>query len=98
MIYPTDDELEIISKWDFRAEPVQEFIDYIVELWWQADILCKIKGKNVMKLWLSTAGWSGNEDIIHAVRKNSFFWSMCWEWSKRGGHYKFSVDLRWFGK
>lgn len=43
------------------------------------------------KLYLSTGGWSGNEDIIVSLQQNFLFWSMYWERSVRGGHYRFII-------
>ena len=50
----------------------------------------------VWRLRLHTLGWSGNEEIIGALKENMMFWQLTWEESKRGGHYKFDIrDLNW---
>ena len=87
--YPTEKELDIIinwkpDKWDFMS-----FMDFIKSVWWMADWGFKRKGRI---FWLSTGGWSGNEDIVYAMENNkNMFWSVCWQSSKRGGHYKFHI-------
>jgi hypothetical protein len=40
--------------------------------------------------YLSTGGWSGNEDIINALETNFMFYLMYWMRSSRGGHYIFA--------
>ena len=40
--------------------------------------------------YLSTGGWSGNEDIIQALMENTMFHLMYWLESTRGGHYVFA--------
>lgn len=38
-----------------------------------------------------TGGWSGNEDILHAMMENMPGWHACWESTHRGGRYVFSL-------
>ncbi len=95
--YPEEHELKTIEKWDFRKKPVTEFIQYIVDRWMYAESgYSTIKGKRVLQWWLSTAGWSGNESIIGAMKCNFVFWLMAWEWSAKGGHYFFKIRLDLF--
>lgn len=40
---------------------------------------------------LVTGGWSGNEDLIAAMQRNGLMWGMCWQESRRGGRFTFSI-------
>ncbi len=88
--YPTDEALKMIENWDVFAHK-QEFIDYLESLWSQ-DFNYNGAGYQDKLLRLSTGGWSGNEDIIQAMRKNTMFWLFAWEQSRRGGHYIFDMS------
>lgn len=89
--YPTDFELKKIEKW-----PHDKFIklmDYIETLWAYNEWgFRRFHGAATQYFALSTAGWSGNEEIIGALQSNGMFWSLCWESSRRGGHYLFKVN------
>lgn len=85
--YPTDEELERIMGWPLAD--AAGMLDFIRPLWWCGDWGWSRTGK---WLHLSTGGWSGNEDIIAAMQKNTMFWMFCWEASRRGGHYKFDLS------
>lgn len=95
--YPTESALERIRKWswkDFRGlwlflKSIWSYPDRAVERrvlpseeWFLGDSNC----------YLSTGGWSGNEDVIGALRRNPLFWSFCWRASRAGGHYWFHID------
>lgn len=84
-MYPTEEELKKIEEWPYNN--FEELMEYVKERWEFADAGYWRQEGNTY--YLSTGGWSGNEDIIHALQKNVMFWAMCWYESKRGGHYKF---------
>ena len=89
MNYPTEKELRRIEKWPYTDfVGLMEFIESIWEF--------KEWGFNRTKssYQLSTGGWSGNESIIDAMQKNIIFWSVCWNSSRRGGHYVFRLPKR----
>ena len=91
---PCVQDLKEISEWDFEKKSVKEFLEFILPLWKQEDLDVKFNILNIIgwaRLELHTYGWSGNEDIIQALKENRIFWSMCWEESRRGGHYKFRL-------
>ena len=93
--YPEEHELKIISDWDIVKNPVTELIDYIKDRWQYADCgYFELRGKRILKLRLSTAGWSGNESIIQSLQENHLFWMVYWQKSKRGGHYWFRIPLK----
>ena len=93
--YPTDKQLEMIESWDWKNP--KGLIEFIQSIWNYSDHAIEIrKGRDrifkklVWKIELHTIGWSGNEDIIYALKKN-FFWTFFWEKSERGGHYYFEI-------
>lgn len=86
--YPTAETERAIANWDFRDAP--GWLAYIQASWnhhygriWREDGLIK----------MATGGWSGNEAIVEAMRRNSLLWSMLWESSHRGGLEVFRVGL-----
>jgi len=83
-MYLTDEELETITNWSY--DDFYGLMQYVRERWYLDDWGWTQEGN---KFYLSTGGWSGNEDIISALKKNFLFWSRCWECSRRGGHYEF---------
>ena len=85
--YPTKEQLKKIEEWPPKDYP--ELMDFIHDIWEYAD--CGYWIKKGKKYYISTAGWSGNEDIVSALEKNWTFWIMCWQQSRRGGHYIFHV-------
>lgn len=88
--YPTEEMLDKIAKWNYNFIDLMRFI----EPHWQYSSFgywTKNKLEKSIEYHISTAGWSGNEDIIRALQDNHIFWSLCWVQSKRGGHYIFEV-------
>jgi hypothetical protein len=95
--YPTKQELNRLEKWDFStSKRLFALLDYLKSNWHYGGMgYYNLMGKNVLRLRLSTAGWSGNEDRIDALAKN-LFWTVFWEKSVRGGHHFFKINLKTF--
>lgn len=92
--YPTEEALDFIENPDDSYCP-HELMEMVREMWyfrewgWREDKVQDL-GQPYIRYDISTAGWSGNESIISALKNNKkYFWSMYWEESRRGGHYKF---------
>ena len=90
--YPTVDELKEIREWDIFHKGAIDLLRYIEEIWHNGDL--SITGKKVIYVQMHTFGWSGNEEIIAALKDNRWFWTFYWQASKRGGHYWFKIDTR----
>jgi len=84
--YPTNEELEKITKWSWKDS--RACFDYIASIWEYSDYVTFDKGE----CHLSTGGWSGNEDIIGALKENTMIWMFTWMQSRRGGHYIFDME------
>jgi hypothetical protein len=74
-----------------------KLIEHIRSIWWNPEWGFKLTGKKKLKLQLHTGGWSGNECIIRDL-KTTWFWSLYWVMSKRGGHYWFEINMQTFVK
>jgi len=97
--YPTELACARIKAWHWSDR--RGWMQYVGSLWhlrswgwsesdepheWQ-------KGQMVHRYDVSTAGWSGNEALIHAMQENSMLWHLVWVQSRRGGHYIFEVEI-----
>jgi len=97
--YPTDEALEIIEKWHWSdSEGWFKFIESIWHLrswgWSEGNEPDEWDEKDINYRYnISTAGWSGNESIIYAMKQNSMLWSITWVQSRRGGHYIFEKKV-----
>ena len=84
--YPSEPELEAIEKWDYRD--IKGCFKYLQEIWAYPEYFTLEDNKyNV-----STGGWSGNEDLLAALKSNHMIWMITWEQSRRGGHYIFDME------
>ena len=94
--YPEDYELETIREWK-HEDDYNLLMDYVWKIWhWTDRVECRREiaedgGGDVFVYGLSTGGWSGNEEIIKALRNNQLFWAFCWHQSTSGGHYVFII-------
>ena len=50
-----------------------------------------VTGKRILHFEYHTGGWSGNEDVISALERNSLFFALYWKKSEVGGHYFFRI-------
>jgi hypothetical protein len=86
--YPSDEELKaiaaarILSRADCKVQ-----LDRVVELWVDYGHAIEDEGTYTF----TTGGWSGNEDLIEAVRANFILHSLCWEQSVRGGKHIYKL-------
>ena len=72
--YPTELELKKITNFNGTT---REFIEFISSIWNYYPPVLRVgrsdfDRKKVYKLSMSTAGWSGNEDIIGELHKTMF--------------------------
>ena len=93
--YPTDSALDIVKLWHWSdSKGWFKFINSIWNLrsWGWHEGLEKDErnlDNEVYRYNISTAGWYGNESIIHAMQQTDMLWTMTWVQSRRGGHYIF---------
>jgi hypothetical protein len=80
------------ADWGFSQESIDVDLEYGAN---ESKAICKRQHT----FRLSTGGWSGNEDMIRAMRENFLFWHMTWQVHRAGGHYEFMVqELEFIGK
>ena len=82
----------MLSKEEISILNTNNFLEGIsvIEKYWNQDYgTFDIEGKDgIIKLELTTGGWSDNEVLINEI-SNTMFWFLWWQESKRGGYYKF---------
>ena len=84
MGYPSARELEMVKRWPI-GDPLG-WVEFIDGLWTYRDY-----SRRTQRRWhLSTGGWSGNEDIVAAMR-SSLLWCYGFASHRRGGHYVFDL-------
>jgi hypothetical protein len=93
--HPTQAAIEKIATWPTDGEHWQrDLLGFVQSIWWPDPGFGwrRVHHKdNETEVMLSTGGWRGNEDLIAALQAHPLFWTMCWEWSRRGGAYMFRV-------
>lgn len=90
--YPTGYALKVIESWD--SQDFWGLVDFIKKVWWHAKTgvdAYRYKDSSDGEVLLHTWGWSGNEEIIDAIRENVVWWGLYWFRSERGGHYIFNT-------
>ena len=92
--YPSDAELEQIRTAETDPRSWFAFICATGHFWpdwgWRVEEADE-DGKPVTRYLISTGGWSGNEDILAAMRDNFILWHQTWRVHRAGGHYEFEV-------
>ena len=96
--YPTEEELTRIREWSM--DDPRGWLAFIKTCWYAPDwgwheeheLDETLSPRWATSYHISTAGWSGNEEIIRAMRENpNLLWDQTWESVRRGGHYVFIV-------
>lgn len=86
--YPTKKTLEIIRGWPY--DKAEELFLELQKDWFGGEGYC-YKDELAPTCWhISSAGWSGNEDILAEMRKNYMLWVQIYVAHKVGGHYLFN--------
>lgn len=90
--YPSEKTLHAIEIWLDDYGSLMFFIQDYIELnygWCSGD---RPDGFDTGVWSVITGGWSGNESIINALKKNKLFWLNHWQQSTRGGSYIFDLN------
>lgn len=97
--YPDDEELKILREWDGSPAALVDYLQ--CDHWWMPSFglhveQIAVEDESYYGLYLSTGGWSGNEERIDALqRPGRFFgfWGRFWYSSRRGGHFEFRIPV-----
>lgn len=93
--YPTATAIKRIETWTAEQDYIH-LMAFVDALWTYKD--CFIIDPYNQIYTLRTAGWSGNETLISALKMNTAFWSLCWVSSHRGGKHVFEIRQIWAGE
>lgn len=88
--YPTESTINAIREWRIDTpKDARDLMGFVREAW-KYDDYFEVSSDDV-NYRIHTGGWSGNEDLIDALRHNYIFWMFYWVSSRRGGHYEFEI-------
>lgn len=101
--YPSEAALTRIEAWPY--EDIAGCLDFVASLWhWpefgvsreidahEAGVLKANPGERYLRL--ATGGWSGNEELIAALRTNHMISALAWRLTARGGLHIFEYPKR----
>jgi hypothetical protein len=72
--YPTEEELKVIEEW--RIEKYEELPAHIASLWNYPEYAKETRPG----IWVfATGGWSGNEELIGALKQNIAWNLLAWD-------------------
>jgi len=83
--YPHEADLKLIADWPHTD--LMGLFAFIEERWEYPEYW-HVRGRTIR---FSTGGWSGNESLVGALQDNRMAWVLCWQSSKRGGHFVFEI-------
>ena len=93
--YPTEEWLQFIKSYKpDKSLPLLTFVNMvIIDGWYMSDWGFKLSKKYKGKLELHTGGWSGNEEIIAAIKSSMRLthFQMRYVMWRTGGHYYFEL-------
>jgi len=91
--YPDNTTISEIESFDMNMMVPTNISYYLKLIWdnWEYPNTSWKYNKNTGCLQISTCGWSGNEEVVAAMKRNYLFWTLFWYGSKRGGHYWFRI-------
>lgn len=93
--YPTRHALRTVRTW---TGPMKTLVDDVLvptiqETYGIVDFCTDVSfGSEVVRLSLSTGGWSGCEMVIDALQKTAY-WHISWHLSQRGGRHVLEVPI-----
>lgn len=94
--YPTNEWLNFLIDYEPDVMPILDLIELIKQSWHFGDWGYKIDKNEdgTTTLELHTGGWSGNEDIISAIKSNVYLtqFQLKYVMWKTGGHYYFEIN------
>jgi len=93
--YPTEKFLSFIRNYTPKVMPIFDFLIILKNEWYASNWGFKMHNKydKKRKLELHTGGWSGNEELIQAIKANPYLTSFTMKYVswKTGGHFYFEI-------
>jgi len=94
--YPTNEYIRFILNYEPDKEmPILRFIEILCTGWQYGATPPRRVYKGIRRFELHTGGWSGNEEIIEVMMKNTWLtqWPMRYVRWEVGGHYYFEIVM-----